>query len=206
MVMWTHLTVVLCVHCLSNYVNSLLGICWFTLEFELRWSCVFVELILETSCVLTVLYWMHEIIKGIKFELSAAVSLFFLVHSYENEYFVCMSSFARHSMQLRVVHISVFFLLLRLVGDWFVWVSLLPQKKFVEEFGVEHTKPAFLMQASSHTNLVLLLSFQLMWIVIKQHSLSYNNKAALLLINRLPLHAFCFIFHTCYLSLTSVQL
>ena len=62
-------------------------------------------------CVLIVLCWMHEIIKGIKFEFSAAVSLFFLVQSCENEYFVCMSSFAGHSMQHLVVHISVCFLL-----------------------------------------------------------------------------------------------
>jgi hypothetical protein len=106
MVMWTLITVTLCLHCLSNYINSLKGIYWFTLEFDLWWSYIFVEL-----CVLTVLCWMHEIIKEIKFEFSAAISLFFLVQSFEIEYFVCMSYFARCSMQHHVVHISVCFLI-----------------------------------------------------------------------------------------------
>jgi hypothetical protein len=48
---------------------------------------------------------------------------------------------------------------LRLVGDWFVWLSLFAIKKIVEEYGVEHTQAAFLSQASTPTNLVLLMFF-----------------------------------------------
>jgi hypothetical protein len=131
MVTWTHFSVVLYVHCLSCYVNTSLRIHWFTLEFELWCSYVFVELISQTSfvpnCVVCDAWDNH---RNKVWTLSCSQFNFLGWILWEQVHLlipVLLPDINGASWSAHFSFFSSYFM--RLAGDWFVWESLFAIKE-----------------------------------------------------------------------------